>query len=120
MDNERSEFELPWEKLESLKVSGQLYRLVNRVAKRNRKRFPATAPKLRNAASGIGGKLARSSVPVGGSARQLRDRNRALKRALFVRRKLKVILAINREPDADIFAALEVVDRVIFLIETGQ
>ena len=112
--------ELPWENLESIKVSKQLYRLVYRVAKRNRKLLPATAPRMRDAASGIGGKLARGSVPIGGAARQLRDRSRALKRARFVRKKLHVILSLTQTRDPDILAALELVDRVIFLIETGK
>jgi hypothetical protein len=111
---------LPWEDLDSIKVAGQLYQIVDRLAKRRRKQFPATAYNLRRAASGIGGKLARSSVPIGGTARQLRDRGKALKRARYVRVTLKRMGAIVRKPDADITAALEVVERVIALIEIGR
>ena len=111
---------LPGHDMESFRTSKQLYRLVYSIAKRNRKMLPATAVKMRDAASGIGGKLGRSAVPVGGPARQLRDRARALARARYVRRALQLISQMNPEPDPEVAAALEIVERVSDLIQIGR
>jgi hypothetical protein len=113
---------LPGHDWKSYQTAAQLYRLVNRIAKRHRKQFPATAVKLRKAASNIGGKLGRSAVPCGGPTMQLCNRSKALKRARFVQRTLRMMWSITsmKKPDPEITAALELVERVVDLIQTGQ
>ena len=114
--------QLPWEGMESYQLSGSLYRLAARIAKRWRKRLPRTARELRDASSNIGGKLARSCVdqPLPGTAvRQLRDRHRALKRAHAVRRRLELLRRWD-PGNTDIMAAVEIMDRLIHLIRIGK
>lgn len=111
---------LPWTSLPSYQTARQLYPLVERIARRHRRRLPATAYRIVRVASSIGVKLALSTVPVGGRQRPARDRARALVRAKFVLRSLRFIGHMHPEPDADLAAAIELSERVVALIESGR
>lgn len=110
----------PWLELESVAVSQQLNRMVEKIVKRHKKRLPASAYNLRKAAGRIGGKLARSSVPLGGSTRRLLDRAKALHAAHFVLRRLRDIQRLNRDLEPEIMASVEVTERLIDLIRIGK
>ena len=115
---------LPWEGMESIQLAESLYKVVRRVARKSRKKLPKTARELVDAASGIPGKLARSSVAFPDAWHiQLINRHRALKRAHAVRRRLNVVRMLSRGTaarDPDLIAATDLVERVIFLIRIGK
>lgn len=114
--------ELPWTRLDSFRTGKELYRLVERIARRNRKVLPATAPRMIRAASAIGGKLARSTVPVGPPAARALDRAKALRAARYVHRMLGLVQEMRegRKPDPELTAALELSERTIGFIVSGR
>lgn len=111
---------LPWLELESFRTSRQLAGLVQRITRQHRRVLPATTDRLRTAASRIGGKLARSSVPVGGPTRRLLDRAKALRAARCVQAELRRLRELTGDADAEVVAAAELADRVIELIRVGS
>lgn len=125
MENEIREF--PWDRFESIKANKSLWRLVKRIRRCYRKEYPATTREMIDYTSGIGGKIARGHAldPIGAisperkAKHQLVNRAKAVRRAEAVQRRIRLIRH-SYPTDADLLAAEEVVERVLYLIRTGN